>query len=226
MTPISRLWLAFSAIGAGTIHLAVGASAPVLLMITLVGLGAAELGWGAVTLVRGRALAPGAALFGALIPVFVWGAVATLGSGLGVPAAATGLPLQPMATATLFDLFLAGSLALVLRRTRRATNTGSTTTSTSTPGRVPNSGVAAESGPNHPEPARIGRQLLNSAQSSAGETAGGWRFLAALTLAALVVSGLTTPALAATDAGAHAVPHGSHGLPLAPSPGAPAGHHH
>ena len=193
MTPISRLWLAFSAIGAGTIHLAVGASAPVLLMITLVGLGAAELGWGAVTLVRGRALAPGAALFGALIPVFIWGAVATLGSGLGVPAAATGLPLQPMATATLFDLFLACSLALVLRRTRR-------TTSTSTTEGVP--------------------------RASAGETAGGWRFLAALTLAALVVSGLTTPALAATDAGAHAVPHGSHGLPSAPTPETPASHHH
>jgi len=226
MTPISRLWLSFAAIGAGTIHLAVGASAPVLLMITLVGFGAAELGWGAVTLVRGRALAPGAALFGALIPVFVWGAVATLGSGLGVPAAATGLPLQPMATATLFDLFLAGSLALALRRTRRATNPA---TSTATE-RVHTSGVQAEFGPNHPESPRIGRQLLNSAQSSAGEApgeaAGGWRFLAALTLAALVVSGLTTPALAATDAGAHAVPHGSHGLPAAPTPGTPAGHHH
>ena len=148
MTPISRLWLSFAAIGAGTIHLAVGASAPVLLMITLVGFGAAELGWGAVTLVRGRALAPGAALFGALIPVFVWGAVATLGSGLGVPAAATGLPLQPMATATLFDLFLAGSLALALRRTRRAANPGTIAT---TAERVHTSGVQAEFGPNHPE---------------------------------------------------------------------------
>ncbi|TFC35259.1 hypothetical protein E3O55_01805 [Cryobacterium sp. MDB1-18-2] len=221
MTPISRLWLSSAAIGAGTIHLAVGASAPVLLMITLVGLGAAELGWGAVTLVRGRALAPGAALFGALIPVFVWGAVATLGSGLGVPATATGLPLQPMATATLFDLFLAGSLALALRRTRRAASTGTTTTE-----RVPNSGVQAESGANRPEPTRIRHHVLDSAHTPAGETAGGWRFLAALTLAALVVSGLTTPALAATDAGAHAVPHGSHGLPSAPTPETPAGHHH
>lgn len=186
MTPISRLWLSSAAIGAGTIHLAVGASAPVLLMITLVGLGAAELGWGAVTLVRGRALAPGAALFGALIPVFVWGAVATLGSGLGVPATATGLPLQPMATATLFDLFLAGGLAVAARRAAAA----------------PEPGAAATAEP------------------------GGWRFLAALMLAALVVSGLTTPALAATDAGAHAVPHGSHGLPSAPTPETPASHHH
>ena len=196
MTPISRLWLSFAAIGAGTIHLAVGASAPVLLMITLVGFGAAELGWGAVTLVRGRALAPGAALFGALIPVFVWGAVATLGSGLGVPAAATGLPLQPMATATLFDLFLAGSLALILRRASAAPAAPATRTAP----HAPDAAVAAQ-------PA-------------------GWRFLAALTLAALVVSGLTTPALAATDAGTHAVPHGSHGLPAAPTPESPAGHHH
>ena len=189
MTPISRLWLCCAAIGAGTIHLAVGASAPVLLMITLVGLGAAELGWGAAMLIRGRALAPGAALFGALIPVFVWGAVATLGSGLGVPAAATGLPIQPMATATLFDLFLAGFLAITLRRAAGTTSIASSTEP------VPNS-------------------------------AGGWRFLGALTLAALVVSGLTTPALAATDAGAHAVPHGSHGLPTAPTSGSPADHQH
>lgn len=54
----------------------------------------------------------------------------------------------------------------------------------------------------------------------------GWRFLAALTLGGLLVSGLTTPALAATDAGTQAVPHGSpgHSGP-AVLPGAPHSHH-
>jgi len=116
-----------------------------------------------------------------------------------VPAAATGLPLQPMATATLFDLFLAGSLALILRRASAAPAAPAAPATRTAPP-APDAAVTAQ-------PA-------------------GWRFLAALTLAALVVSGLTTPALAATDAGTHAVPHGSHGLPSAPTPESPAGHHH
>ncbi len=198
MTSISRLWLAFAAIGAGTIHLAVGASAPVLLAIVLVGFGAAELGWGVITLVRGRLVAADLALFGALIPVFVWGATATLGSGFGLPAGATGLPLFPMMVASLFGLFVAAALAIGRRTAGRA---------------IRQSGGAG------------------TAEPDAGPTdaaaAPGWRFLLALTIGGLLFSGLTTPALAATEAGAHAVPHGSHGLPASTSPTLnPTGHHH
>jgi hypothetical protein len=41
--------------------------------------------------------------------------------------------------------------------------------------------------------------------------------------AAIVVAAITTPGLAATAAGQHAVPHGEHG---GTSPNSPAGHHH
>ena len=168
MNAIVRLWLAFAALGAGLIHVAVGASAPFPLSVILVGFGLAELGWGVATLVRGRLLAPRTMMGIALIPVFVWGTTATLGSGLGVSAEATGLPVFPMMIASLFNLVLAAGLALHERRAAR--------------------GGAAE-------PAASGSQ--------------GWRFVTALTLGAVIFSGLTTPALAATKAGDLAVPHGT-----------------
>ena len=199
MTSISRLWLAFAAMGAGTIHLAVGASAPVLLAILLVGFGAAELGWGVVMLVSGRLVAADLALFGALIPVFVWGATATLGSGFGLAAGATGLPLFPMMVASLFGLFISAALAIGRRTVGRG---------------VHQSGGAGTAGP-------------GAGPTDAAAAPPGWRFLLALTIGGLLFSGLTTPALAATDAGAHAVPHGSHGLPASTSPTVdPTGHHH
>ena len=199
MTSIGRLWLAFAAMGAGTIHLAVGASAPILLAIVLVGFGAAELGWGVATLVRGRLIAAEMALFAALIPILVWGATATLGSGFGLPAGATGLPLFPMMVASLFGLFIAAALAAG-RRTAG-----------------PDIRVADEAG----------TFKLGAGRTNAAAAPQGWRFFAALTVGGLLFSGLTTPALAATEAGAHAVPHGSHGLPApTPSPLVPSGHHH
>ncbi|TFD08600.1 hypothetical protein E3T26_15385 [Cryobacterium sp. TMT1-21] len=182
MTPISLLWTAFAALGAGTIHLAVGAGAPLPLAILFAGVGAAEIGWGVATLVRGRVLVADLAVVGALIPVFVWGATATLRSGFGLPADAAGLPVFPMAVATLFSVFVALSLAVARRRA--------------------------------------------ASESAATGTPQGRRFLAALALGGLLVSGLTTPALAATDAGAHAVPHGSHSEPAhAVLPESPHSHH-
>lgn len=173
MTPLVRIWLAFSAIGAALIHLAVGASAPLVLGIILVGFGLAELGWGVLVLIRSRLLVPGIVLTAALGPVIVWAAAISLGFGL--PAEAVALPLFPMLVASLFDLFLAGSLA-VRRRRALARSSGALSTATT------------------PDPQ-------------------GWRFVTGLILAGFLVSGLTTPALAATDAGSHAVPHGSHSIP-------------
>ena len=175
MTPLVRIWLAFSAIGAALIHLAVGASAPLVLGIILVGFGLTELGWGALVLIRSRLLAPGIVLGTSLGPVIVWAAAMSLHSSFGLPAEAVALPLFPMLIASLFNLFLAGSLGVVRRR---AASSEPVTPST-----------AVESDPQ------------------------GWRFLTGLILAGFLVSGLTTPALAATDAGAHAVPHGSHAVP-------------
>ena len=122
MTSVFRIWLAMAAIGAALIHLAVGAGAPLPLGIILVGIGVAELGWGVATLVRGRVVARDATIALALVPVFVWGATAILGSGLGVSAAQTGLPVYPMAVASLFGICLSGALAISRRReSNRAT---------------------------------------------------------------------------------------------------------
>ena len=178
MTPIIRIWLAFAAIGAALIHFAIGAGAPLPLAITLAGFGAAELGWGVATLIRGSLLAPKVTLFAALIPIFAWGATATLGSGFGLHGEATGLPFFPMAVASLFNIFLAGTLAVIQRH---ATNRSETT--------------------------------------DAAGTTQGWRFLTALIVGGALFSGLTTPALAATDAGKYAVPHGSHSIPGEEFPG-------
>ncbi len=48
---------------------------------------------------------------------------------------------------------------------------------------------------------------------AAPRTDQGGRYVIGLLAAGLLVSGLTTPALAATEAGSHAVPHGSHHQP-------------
>lgn len=192
MNPINRSWLAFAAIGAALIHLAVGAAAPLPLSIILVGLGIAELGWGVLSLIRGRILAQDATIALALVPVFVWGVTATLGSGLGVSADSTGLPFYPMAVASLFDIVLSTALAVSRRRAARWTTAGAVDATVD----------AAPAGP--------------PAEPSA------WRFLAALMIGSLLFSGLTTSALAATEAGKHAVPHGSHSIP---APGSPSSTH-
>jgi hypothetical protein len=173
MTAVTRVWLAFAAMGAALIHLAVGASAPLWLAFILVGLGIAELGWGVAVLVRGRLIWPNTVLVAALGPVFLWAQVATLGAGFGLPPEAA-LPLFPLGVASAFNLFIAGTLAVNRRRsvTRHA------------PAGVPTSSSTQD-----------------------------WRFLSGLIVAGFLFSGLTTPALAATDAGAHAVPHGSHSIP-------------
>ncbi|MFC5930564.1 hypothetical protein D6T64_16805 [Cryobacterium melibiosiphilum] len=182
MSAVTRLWLGFAALGAGMIHVAVGASAPFPLSVLLIGFGVAELAWGVTALALGRLPVPRAVSGAALIPVFVWGATAALGSGLGVSAEATGLPFYSMAIASLFNLFLAVVMAVHQRR---------------------RSNEAASSATGAASVARTG---------TSPAVAGGWRFVTALALGGAIFSGLTTPALAATDAGQLAVPHGtSHG---------------
>lgn len=180
MSPITRIWVAFAALGAAMIYLAVGASAPIPVALVLVAFGLTGLVWGVAVLVRGRLVTPNLVLVVALLPLLFWGIVATLGSGVGLPA----LPLFPMAVASLFSLFVAAALAVI----RRRMHTHSVTD-------------AALVSPQH-----------------------GWRFLVGLALAGVVFSGLTTPALAATDTGSQAVPHGTHSIPGLDLPG--GGHHH
>ncbi|MDJ0348669.1 hypothetical protein [Cryobacterium sp. PH29-G1] len=191
MSPVIRTWLGFAALGAALIHLAVGATAPFPLSVLLVGFGLAELAWGIATLATGRVLTARIVVGATLIPVLIWGATAVLGSGLGVTSAQTGLPLYPMAVASLFNLFLAATVAIALRR--------------------------AANGP----PTAVGAAALRaatpsastpSASTSSASSPSGWRFLTGLVVGGFLLSALTTPALAATEVGSHAVPHGSHGV--------------
>jgi hypothetical protein len=185
MTTITRTWLAMAAIGAGLIHVALGAGAPPVLAVPLIAIAVAEILWGVLTVVKDRVFTPTAALIGALAPVGLWAAVITAASVGGSPELLAPLPFLAMGSATLFDLFVAGVLAVQRRRAMRAGDPADPVGSTASTDRVP---VAAA------EPS-VGRYLI-------GVLAG-----------ACVVSALTTPALANTHAGQSAVPHGTlHGV--------------
>ncbi|WP_146071213.1 hypothetical protein [Cryobacterium sp. Y57] len=187
MSPVTRIWMGFAALGAALIHLAVGVTAPFPLSVLLVGFGIAELGWGIATLARDRIIVPRIIVGASLIPVFIWGATAALGSGLGVTSAQTGLPLYPMAVASLLNIFLAATVAIAQRHA---------------PGKAA---------------APVGAALHSDATPS------GWRFLTGVVVGGFLLSALTTPALAATEVGSQALPHGSHGVTAVITP-EPAGH--
>ncbi|GAA1211867.1 hypothetical protein [Rhodoglobus aureus] len=68
----------------------------------------------------------------------------------------------------------------------------------------------------HARRKREGKRTTASAPGAA-------RYLTALMLGALAVSALTTPALAATEAGIYAQPHGEHDSSITPQRDAPAG---
>ncbi|MEQ1735503.1 MAG: hypothetical protein ABL886_03640 [Rhodoglobus sp.] len=162
---ITRTWLAFAAIGAGLIHVALVIGSPPALGVTLAVLGIAEFGWGVATFARDAVLVPRIALAVALAPVLLWGLLLAISALVREPRIAASLPFMPLAMASVFSLFIAGTLAVDSRRAQ-----------TEARPRVP--GVA--------------------------------RYLLGLVVGGLVVAGMTTPALAATAAGAVAQPHGEH----------------
>ena len=188
MSPVVRTWLGFAALGAALIHLAVGVTAPLTLSVLLVGFGVAELGWGIATLAAGRVLVPRVIVGAALIPVFIWGTTAVLGSGLGVTSGQTGLLLYPMAVASLFNVFLAATVAIALRHSPPGPPTPAT-----------------------PRTSAVGASAVGASAVGAA-TPSGWRFLTGLVVGGFLLSALTTPALAATEVGSRAVPHGPHGM--------------
>lgn len=163
MSAITRSWLAFAAIGAGLIHVALVIGSPLPLGLALAVLGLAEFGWGVLCFARETPPLPRLALVVALVPVVAWALLLVVSTALENPGIAASLRLLPLAVATLFELVAAYILARHLRRNAHTTT---------------EPGVA--------------------------------RYLLGLTAGALLVGGLTTPALAATPAGEAAQPHGSH----------------
>lgn len=186
MISVARAWLAFAAIGAGMIHLALVVGSPVALAIALALLGAAELGWGVAVLARTAVPGPRRSVLAALLAAAMSLAAAALLAprpAAGVETAALPGPALALLLGAALDVAIALILAatLMLRR-RRATRTPAD------------------------EP-----QVENL---TGGRIA---RSLAAMAVGALAVGAVTTPALAATEAGRHAQPHGAHLFPEAPT---------
>lgn len=175
MSPIVRTWLAFAALGAGMVHLAMLGGAPWPIAVPLGALGLAELAWGVAGLSRGEPVAPRLTVAVASAPVFGWIAVLLWSSVVDIRDAVAALTPIPMAVATLLDLVLAAALARYSRARRAAVDAGAVTL----PARD-----AFDVGP-------VGRYLV------------------ALFAGALAVAALVLPALAATEAGRSATPHGT-----------------
>lgn len=167
MSVISRSWLAFAAIGAGVIHLALVISSSLPIAIMLVIFGIAEMVWGALILIKDRLVMPRAAQAGALSPLILWSLLTVVATLLNNPEIATTLRFVPMAIAALFELFIASVLSV---HRRRCVN-----------------------------PKHLPREV---------KPASAVRYLSAILLAGMLVGGLTSPALAATQAGAVASQHG------------------
>jgi len=179
VSPITRTWLGFAAIGAGLVHLALVVGSPLPLAILLAGLGIAEFGWGVVTFANDALIAPRLARIVAIAPLLAWSLVVVVATMLDAGWIAASLPLVPMLVASIFELFVAGVITRHLRR------------------------------------------LQGAASVVTPPTPGAGRYLLGLTVGALLVGGLTTPALAATEAGRYAQPHGSHDPGFVPEDPAP-----
>ena len=126
MTTMIRTWLGFAALGAGLVHLAVAAGAPLVATLLLALIGVLEAAWGVTALAREHVPVPRIALAGAVLAVAGWVVVLFLGAGAmshmaGMSgSAAVTLPALPMLGAAVLDLACAASLAVVLRRGRPA----------------------------------------------------------------------------------------------------------
>ena len=177
MSVITRSWLSFSAIGAGVIHLALVISSPLAIGIPLVLLGVAELTWGVLILVTDRLLWPRLAQAGAITPLLLWSLFTVTATLLSAPQITSSLRFLPMGIATIFELFIAGVLSVVLRRQSETDTATQTETET-------------------------------EQSSPVGKPASAVKYLSAVIIAGVLVGALTTPALAATQAGTVAIEHG------------------
>ncbi|WP_394768871.1 hypothetical protein [Lacisediminihabitans sp.] len=181
-TLITRSWLAFAAVGAGIIHLALVIGSPLVFGALLLALGLAEIAWGVAILVKDRMVVPRVAQAGAIAPLMLWALLVVAATLLGTPAVAAPLRFLPMAIAAVFEIFIGAVLSVKFRRLAQPDRQAST--------RAPASAV---------------------------------RYLSAVLAAGILVGALTTPALAATQAGTVALEHGGTMGGMMDMPG--MGHH-
>ncbi len=115
--PAVRAFLAVAALGAGLLHAALAPSAPPALLAAFLLLALGELVWAAVTLARDVPPAFRSIPALALLPVGLWAALAVAGATAS-GGTAIALPLVPMGVASLLDVAVAATAAIVIRRGR------------------------------------------------------------------------------------------------------------
>jgi hypothetical protein len=189
-TSLGNILLAFASLGAGLVYTAVGAGSAPVSAIVLVAIGLASMAWAILVLVRDRVPAPRTSLTASIAAILAWVALAGLSSIF--PEAVGGLPLVPLVASTAMLLYVSIVLAVRFRATQAA---AATTTATATATATVDATAA--------EPP--------SAPTTTRRTPAG-RFLVGVAAGGFIVAALTTPALALTNAGEHAVPHGTHGF--------------
>lgn len=116
MPTMTRTWIAFAAIGAGLIHVALVIGSPLAIGVPLAVLGIVEFGWGVTTFARGTVPFPRVALAVALAPVLGWGLLLAASTLAEMPQLAAFIPFLPLAVSSVFGLFIAGTLAVISRR--------------------------------------------------------------------------------------------------------------
>ena len=108
MTPATRAWLAFPAVGAGIIHLALALAAPLPFAAVLAVFGFVEFFWGVLTFAGHGVPVPRIALVVAPLPTILWGI--SVATGFAPPVS-----LFAMAGACLLELVVVVCLTRHLR---------------------------------------------------------------------------------------------------------------
>jgi hypothetical protein len=111
---LTRIWIAFAALGAGLIHLAVAAAAPPALLVVFLLLGAAEVAWSVGTMLRSSFPTRSLALVGAILGLVVWASALVLGEAIGVTV--DTLPPLALGSASVLDIVVAIAMTASLRR--------------------------------------------------------------------------------------------------------------
>lgn len=116
MNLILRTCVAFAALGAGLIHIAISAAEPLSFLGLFALIGAAEVAWAILALARPRLAVPRIALVGALVPIVLAAIGLTASPTVGDRTIAEALPFLAVLSATVLDLFVAVVLAIRLRQ--------------------------------------------------------------------------------------------------------------
>jgi hypothetical protein len=212
LATMTRSWPMLGALGAGLVLAALAAGAGGAPQVALAGLGVAALGWGALSLHAGRILASRAVLATAATALVSLGLLVTAG-------AMSDAAVLPLAAASTFIVAVALSAALTLRLRR-----GAHVDRSPRPRPIDRS---PRPRPRYRRTSASPAALVLHGDAPAGHESApaanrgavdGLPSLLGLLGGAVLVAALATPALAATEAGRQAQPHGEHAV-LAPLDG-------